>query len=131
IHGVNLMLYRVPVTAYFSRFGDNDRRGKQISYVNIMYGLVGMAFALFFGSALDRHGFTLVITLQLIVLVISDLVLWSRTDPNVKMFIETRIEKAKVPFRVLKTYFVGELPYTFTADLLFIWITLRVGSFTL
>lgn len=131
IHGINLMLYRVPVTAYFSRFGDNDRRGRQLSYINIIYGIVGMAFALFFGSALDHHGFVLVITIQMAILAISDVVLWSRSDPNLKMFVETRIEERRVPFKVLKTYFTGDLPYTFTADLFFIWVTLIVGSFTL
>ena|GEM_PF-5634896 len=131
IHGINLMLYRIPVTAYFSRFGDNADRGKEISYINLIYGIVGIGFALFSGSLLDRNHFVLLITIQAIVLVISDFVLWSRTDPNLKLFVQTKITNQQVPSKVFKTYFIQDLPYTFYADLFFIWVTLKVGSFTL
>lgn len=131
IHGINLMLYRIPVTAYFSRFGDNEDRGKEISYINLIYGIVGIGFAFFSGALLDKNHFVLWVTIQAVVLVISDFVLWSRTDPNLKIFIRTKITDQRVPSKVFKTYFIQGLPYSFYADLFFIWVTLKVGNFTL
>jgi MFS family permease len=131
IHAISLMLYRIPVDAYFSRFGNEKDRGKEVGYSNILSGVSGIVFAVFFGTLLDNSGFAIVITIQFLVHLIASFVLWDKKDPNLKIFVETKISKIQVPARVIKTYFLGHLPYAFMADLFFIWVTLHLGSFTL
>jgi predicted MFS family arabinose efflux permease len=126
-----IMLYRIPLNAYFSKFGNVKTRGKEFSYTLIVQNLAAMVAAIVLGELIDRTGLHIYLWISTGLTVIAALVLWGKDEDDKKIHIDTRTRRQDIPVRIRRAYFYSRLPYAFNNDFLVIWITVAVGKFAL
>ena len=128
-NGFNVMLGRIPLTAYFSVYGSNDIRGAQIGLTNNIQVITGVLVPIVAGALIQETGIILVTTITMLINVVSTFVL--KFDNKVRMQnpIQLRRLMSSVPSVFTKAFFFGKLPYPFAADLLSIYIAISLQSF--
>jgi MFS family permease len=126
-----VMLCRIPLNAYFSRFGDIGNRGKEFSYGIIAQNLAAIIAVVFLGKLIDKTGLHIFLVIQTITIIIAALILWGSDGDDMKIAIPTEVKKEDVPLRVRRAYLYSRLPYAFNKDMLVIWITILMGKFVL
>lgn len=131
VHAFTVMLWRIPLNAYFSHNGDNNERGKEIVKGNILNILSGLIIPIFFGALVDKTGLVIFLGIKTLVHVIAGFVLGFKKDKKVKVDFNFKNFRKKVSSKVSKTFFFKTLPYAFSHNFLTIWIVINLGSFTL
>ncbi|HDN60106.1 MAG TPA: MFS transporter, partial [Candidatus Marinimicrobia bacterium] len=131
VHAFAVMLYRIPLTAYFSHYGNHETRGKEVGLANVVQKLASVAGPILFGALIDQTGLVVFFAIKTLIHFAAAFVLGLKNDSRVK--VDTSIFKLSriVPRKVSKAFFFSQLPYPFVSDLFFIWVTLKFGSFTL
>lgn len=130
-HGYKAMLWRIPLNAFFTYYGENGVRGKQLGIARILEAIANIIVPILFGALIDRTGIIIFFGIQTIMHIIAASVLGVKNDfkPKSKANLSTLIKKFPPNFK--KAFFYMHLPYPFVADLFFIWVTIQFGSFVL
>jgi len=130
-NGFNVMLGRIPLTAYFSIYGDNGKRGLQIGLMNDIQILASVIVPVVAGTLIDRTGIVYIATITTVVNILAIFVL--NFDGRIKITNRVNFGKlfSSVPMAFTKSFFVGKLVYPFAADLLSIYIAISLRSFTI
>lgn len=129
-NGFNVMFGRIPLTAYFSIYGDNGKRGSQIGLTNNIQILASVIVPVIAGALIEKTGIILITTIATLVNILAIFVL--NFDGRVKMENPINFKRlfSSVPIAFTKSFFVGKLVYPFAADLLSIYIAISLHSFT-
>ena len=129
-NGFNVMLRRIPLTAYFSVYGDNNKRGSQIGLTNNIQILASVIVPVIAGALIEQTGIILITTIATAVNIFAIFVL--NFDVRVKMENPVNFKRlfSSVPISFTKSFFFGKLVYPFAADLLSIYIAISLHSFT-
>jgi hypothetical protein len=125
-----VMMSRIPLTAYFSAYGDNLHRGSQIGLTNNVQVAATVIVPALAGALIEDTGLVLISTISLVVNLIAISVL--KFDGSVRVRNPVRFKRLMqaVPRPFTRAFFVGHFPYPFVADLVSIYIAVVFGSFT-
>lgn len=126
----NVMLSRIPLTAYFSAYGENSERGSQIGLTNNLQILATVLVPVLAGALIQRTGLILIMTITMLVNVAAIFML--KFDARVKVQNPVRFRELfkSMPKPFTRAFFIGNLPYPFMADLASIYIAIVFQSFT-
>lgn len=127
----NVMLSRIPLTAYFSAYGDSLHRGSQIGLVNNIQVLAAVLMPVLAGALIEETGLILTATIALVVNLIAISVLKFDETVRVRDPVRFRSLRQAVPRPFTRAFFVAHLPYPLAADLFAIYIAAAFGSFTI
>jgi len=130
-NGFNVMLSRIPLTAYFSAYGDNRARGSQVGLTNNIQTITSVLVPVIAGALIQQTGIILITTIAFFVNVAATFIL--RFDGHVRIQNPVRFRRllANVPSGFTGAFFVKTLPYPFAADLLSIYIAIALHSFAI
>lgn len=128
-NGFNVMLMRIPLTAYFSVYGDSNQRGSQVGLTNNIQILASVVVPVIAGALIEQTGIVLITTIATAVNIFAIFVL--KFDGQVKMENPVNFKRlfSSVPMPFTKSFFFGKLVYPFSADLLSIYIAISLQSF--
>ncbi|MBI5621821.1 MFS transporter [Candidatus Falkowbacteria bacterium] len=129
-NGFNVMFNRIPLTAYFSVYGDNDHRGSQIGLTNTIQIVASVIAPVIAGVLIEQTGLILITTLTTLTSIGAIFIL--RFDGRVSITNPVRFKTliSNVPPAFTKAFFFGKLVYPYAADLLSIYIAIVLQSFT-
>src|SRR3989344_4388853 len=130
-NGFNVMLRRIPLTAYFSVYGDNSKRGSQIGLTNNIQILASVVVPVIAGALIDQTGIILLTTITTAVSILAIFVLNFDGRVNMENPVKFKQLFLSVPKSFTKSFFFGKLVYPFSADLLSIYIAISLHSFTI
>lgn len=128
-NGFNVMLSRIPLTAYFSVYGDNSNRGSQIGLTNNIQILASVVVPVIAGALIQQTGIIFITTIATAVNVLAIFVLSFDGRASIKNPVKFKELFASVPISFTKSFFFGKLVYPFAADLLSIYIAISLHSF--
>lgn len=126
----NVMLSRIPLTAYFSAYGDNTKRGEQIGLTNNIQLICGVFVPILVGTFIQQTGIILITTIIFVAHVVATFVLTFDERVTIKNPIQIRQLFKAVPKAFTRAFFFGKLAYPFAADLVSIYIAIELHSFT-
>lgn len=129
-NGFNVMLSRIPLTAYFSTYGDNSKRGSQIGLTNNIQILASIIVPILAGALIQRTGIVLISSITTLGSIIAIFVLRFDGRVAIKNVVNFRELYRSVPKSFTKSFFISKLVYPFSADLLSIYIAISLKSFT-
>ena len=103
-NGFNVMLDRIPLTAYFSVYGDNNKRGSQIGLTNNIQILASVIVPVIAGALIEKTGIILITSIATIVNILAIFVL--NFDGRVKMENPVNFKKlfSSVPISFTKSF---------------------------
>lgn len=125
----NVMLSRIPLTAYFSAYGDNAKRGQQIGLTNNIQLVCGVLVPIVVGALIQQTGIIIITSVIFIAHVIAAFILTFDEHVKIKNPIQIKNLIALVPAAFTKSFFISKLAYPFSADLLAIYIAITLQSF--
>lgn len=126
----NVMLSRIPLTAYFSAYGDNNTRGQQIGLTNNIQLVSGVLVPIIAGAFIQKTGIVIITTIIFIANVIATFILTFDERVKIKNPVQIKQLFKSVPKAFTSSFFFGKLAYPFAADLLSIYIAIALHSFT-
>ncbi len=127
-HAWNVMLMRIPLTAYFSHYGRPELRGRELGLAGVIQRAAALAAPVIFGALVDETGLMLYYTLQTLILLGAAFSLGIRDDKHIKVDLRPYRFYRIVPGNVSKTFFFSRTSYIFTDDLFFIWVAVSFGG---
>lgn len=131
VNAFDVMLSRIPLRSYFARYGDNQKRGKQIGITKILEAIPALIFPIVAGSLIDKTGIIILIGIKTGVKLIGIMLFAMgkkgdfRSEKPVPIFSSIRT----IPTHLKKYWFLSNLTYPFDQDLFRIWILLQFASF--
>lgn len=126
----NVMLSRIPLTAYFSAYGDNNKRGQQIGLTNNIQLISGVLMPIIAGAFIQETGIVIITTIIFVANVIATFILTFDERVKIKNPVQIKQLFKNVPRAFTNSFFFGKLAYPFAADLLSIYIAIALHSFT-
>lgn len=125
------MLGRIPLTAYFSAYGDNNIRGSQIGLTNNIQILASVIVPVLAGALIEKTGIILITTIAALANIVAIFVLEFDGRVSMKNPIQFKKLLSNIPTSFTKSFFFGKLAYPYAADLLSIYIAIALNSFTI
>lgn len=126
-HAFTIIFSRTSSTAYFTFFGKNEDRGKDLGMASIISKIAAVASPVFFGSSINEGGMLVFIVIQTILTFLSSLCLGFNRDKHVTVNHPILSYWKRAPKRLTKGVTFAQLARPFMDDLFFIWL---VASFS-
>lgn len=127
IHAFKVMFSRPASNAYFTFFGKNENRGKDLGMASIVTKIAAVVSPIFFGRLINDGGMLTFLVLQAILTLLASLSLGFDRDKHVTVKHPILSYRKRVPSRLTKGLTLTEIARPFMDDLFFIWL---VASFS-